>query len=129
VNKPRPALQVGVFLWENKMQTKFEQLLDKLSECKAALGVITPDWLSGLNDNELEYVVTTFNKWFDSVQSAANYLAVLRNERLCDRVIQLRPRRRLLKLPGFDGVQDSCPACGGRFPWCEACAATLEDAR
>jgi hypothetical protein len=56
------------------------RLLDGLKQAKSTLDTLTPAYLSNLNEDEFEIVVTNVMKFFNSVQSAANYLAVLRKQ-------------------------------------------------
>jgi hypothetical protein len=55
-----------------------DQLFERLHQAKGALTTLTPAYLSTLNDDEFEYVVSTVTEFFNSVQSLANHLAVLR---------------------------------------------------
>ena len=48
--------------------TQFAKLRDGLSEAKAALGKITLEWLSTLNDAEFEYVATTTLEFLDAMK-------------------------------------------------------------
>jgi hypothetical protein len=61
----------------------YNQLRDLLKQAKSMLDTrtLTNDWLAGLSDDDFEAVVLTVTKLFDSVQPAANYLAVLRKQR------------------------------------------------
>ena len=47
--------------------TEYAKLLDALSEAKASFGTFTPEFFDGLNDTELEYVVTNFEKFYFSL--------------------------------------------------------------
>jgi hypothetical protein len=57
-----------------------DRLLDLLKQAKGALDTLATLATADLSDDEFEIVVTTFAEFRNSVQSAANYLAVLRKQ-------------------------------------------------
>jgi hypothetical protein len=65
----------------------YERLFDELKQAKAAIATLATTGelpngqrLDDLSDDDFYAVVSTFAKFFNSVQSVANYLAVLRKQ-------------------------------------------------
>jgi hypothetical protein len=67
ITKPKPHTGVDA-----------DRLFDGLKQAKSALDTLAT---ADLSEDDLAIVVPTVTKFFDSVQSAANYLAVLRKQR------------------------------------------------
>jgi hypothetical protein len=60
----------------------YNQLRDLIKQARFMLDTrtLTNDWLADLSDNEFDAVVLTITEVFAEVQSAANYLAALREQ-------------------------------------------------
>jgi hypothetical protein len=57
----------------------YDRLLDELKRAKGVLDTLTPERLSDLSDDDFYIVVSTWTKFFNSVRSLADRLAVLHN--------------------------------------------------
>jgi hypothetical protein len=56
------------------------RLLDGLKEAKSALAKLDADWVRNLSEDDLAIVIPAFAEFYNSMKSAANYLAVLREQ-------------------------------------------------